>query len=198
VFKGGREVNTRINGIEQIETAIRVLASYGYDMSPVRAQHNTWIDSLDRREPTELDSTWASQTSPSIISEHTNEGVFEVLSAARCFADRQFTLSPGQRETLREQHGLTPTRDVLISNVVTFPGTKVISQFTLRSTEHISEERRRHVLVSAVIYPAATFFETSARRDKEREEEAVETDKKAVKKGAQPKTPKLLAMQYFE
>lgn len=190
--------NTRINGIEQVEQALRTLAAYEYDVSGVWEEHNQWLLSLDNYTITELDHTWATQAAePSTVQDHHEDGEYEVLTAARCFSDRQFTLSPGQRDTLREQHGLTPTKDILISNVVTFKGTNVIRNFTIKSTEHIDPRRRRHVLVEAVV-SAAKFFETAAARDKEREEQAVTDDIKAVKKGGTPKTTRGRAMQYFE
>ena len=190
-------MNNRINGIEQVEQALRVLEGYGYDTKPVWAEHNAWLATMDSGEPTAQDYKWAVQHEPSTVADHHVDGVYEVLTAARCFAGRQYTLSPGQRDVLREQYGLTPTQDVVITNVVVFKGTSLIRHFTLESTEHIDPRRRRHVLVAAVV-SAARFFERSAERDKEREEEAEVEDTKRVKKGGKPKTAKGLALQYFE
>lgn len=213
--------NSRINGIEQIEQALRTLEAYGYDTVPVWAEHNEWLHRLDDHPITDHDSTWATRNEkPGSIDDHfvqilkkpvygddrslgpvswveTREYAPELLTSANAFEDRQFELTPGQRDTLREQHGLTPAKTIILSNVVTFPGTNVLRHFTIKSGEHIDPRRRKHVLVEAVV-SAAKFFETSAARDKEREEAAVTSDIKAVKKGAAPKTARGAAMKYFE
>jgi hypothetical protein len=191
--------NSRINGIEQIEAALRTLEAYGYTTLPLWTEHNEWLAESERSEPTEEDAKWAAQhSSPSLLAEHTQDGVFEVLSAARCFSGRQYTLSSGQRDVLRARHGMTPTKDILIRDVALFKGTNLISQFTLCSTEHIDVRRRRHVLTEVVISPASAFFAKAAQLDKEREAEAVEADVKRVKEGKAPISIRAKAMQYFE
>lgn len=220
--------NSRINGIEQIEAALRTLEAYGYCTLPLWTEHNDWLASSERSEPTEADYTWAKQgEAPSNIEDHLIQILkfplyakdaqrgeppigwreekkygFEVLSAANCFSNRQYTLSSGQRDILRSRHGMTPTKDVLIQDVALFKGTNLISQFTLCSTEHIDVRRRRHVLTEVVICPASAFFSQAAARDKEREAEQAEreeaTDAKRVKAGKEPISTRAKAMQYFE
>lgn len=216
--------NQRINGIEHVETALRTLESYGYNTSSVWAEHNEWLKTLDTRNPTELDAVWATRNDkPSSIEEHFIQNLRfpiyaddhqpgdapigwrdekqygpELLTAANCFVDRQFTLTPGMRDTLRERHGLTPAKTVIINHVVTFPGTNIIWQFGIKSAEHIDPRRRKHVLVEAVITPASEFFQVSAARDKEREAEKAQEDAKRVKKGLAPISVKAKALQYFE
>ena len=191
--------NTRINGIEQVEQALRTLEAYGYNTEPVWAEHNEWLRTLDTRPVTAFDVTWATRNiAPSSVEEHFLGHEPELLRAAVAFEDRHFVLTPGQRDTLRERHGLTPARHVILVNVQTFPQTNVIASFTIKSAEHIDVRRRRHVLVEAVVINAAEFFEQGAARDKEREAELAEADTKRVKKGGEPKTAKGRALVYME
>lgn len=192
----------RINGIEQIETALKCLESYGYDQTVTWAKHNAWLKSLDTCEPTELDAVWATRNQePSSTDQHFKDGRPAVLTASDCFVDRQYTLSPGQRETLRERHGLTPAQVIIITHAPTFKGTNILSQIAIKSAEHIDPRNRRHVLVEAVLTPASEFFRVSAERDKEREamrEKSAEAeDKKRVKKGLEPVSTKAKALQYY-
>ena len=216
--------NTRINGIEQIETALRTLESYGYDTASVWAEHNEWLKQRDNRTITDHDIQWATRNEkPPSIEEHfiqmlkfpvyaedrkpgdapitwREERQYgpELLCAANCFIDRQFTLTPGMRDTLRERHGLTPAKTIIVTHAAMFPGTNVIWQFAIKSAEHIDPRRRKHVLVEAVITPAAEFFEVSAARDKEREAKKAQEDEKRVKKGLAPISVRAKALQYFE
>lgn len=216
--------NSRINAIEQIEANLRNLEAYGYNTSHVWAEHNAWLLTLDTRQPTPFDATWATRNEqPSSIEDHfiqllkfpvyanaAQEGDApvgweekrqyepELLRAANAFADRHFTLTPGQRDVLRERHGLTPARHIIIVNVQTFPGTNLIASFTIKSAEHIDPRRRRHVLVEAVIINAAQFFQLGKARDDEREVAKAETDTKRVKKGEEPRSAKQKALRYFE
>ncbi len=220
-------MNSRLNAIPTIETAMRLLESYGYDTTTLWTEHHSWLAQFDERKPTDHDHKWATRAdAPSPIEQHfirelkfpiyadgaipgsppigwrtEKEYGPERLSASNAFPDRQFTLSPGQRDVLRTAHGLTPTQVVVLRNVVTFPGTNVLYQITIVSAEHIDPRRRNHVLVSAVIN-AAEFFEKASERDKEREAARAEADEKAdkkrVAKGESPRSVKRLALTYFE
>jgi len=215
--------NTRINGIEQVETALHTLQAYGYDTSSLWSEHNAWLLTLDTRSPTEQDVTWAARNpKPSSIEEHfvqilkfpiyavdaqpgdppigwneQRQYAPEVLTAANCFVDRQYQLSPGQRDTLRERHGLTPTKTVVVTHAATFPNTDILWQITIRSAEHVDPRRRKHVLIEAVITPASEFFKVAADRDKEREAERASEDAKRVKKGLAPISVKTKALMYY-
>lgn len=218
--------NSRINAIEQIEANLRNLEAYGYNTSHIWAEHNAWLLTLDTQQVTEFDKLWATRNvEPTNITEHLAEehtrlvpivhktkrnkivivGMkeekyddIETLRAATAFPDRQYTLSSGQRTTLKERHGLTPAKVVVLTNVTTYPGTNIIWSLTIKSAEHIDPRRRRHVLVEAVIQPASQFFAAAAEREKEAEIERDEADAKRVKKGEEPRSAKQKALTYFE
>lgn len=191
-------MNTRINALDQIEGAMRTLESYGYDVSAIWKEHHAYLAEFDTRTPSDHDAKWATRNeAPGALEDHISDGKFEVLTAAEAFQDRQFVLSAGQRDTLRERHGLTPAQTIVLSNAVTFPKTRVLASITIKSAEHIDPRRRRHVLVEAVITNPAEFFEVSAARDKEREAERAKEDVKRVKNGEQPKTAHQRALVYM-
>jgi hypothetical protein len=165
---------TRINAIAQVETALKTLAAYGYNVTSVWAEHNAWLASLDVRAVTDHDRTWATQLpEPANVADHMAGGTFEVLTAARAHVGRQYTLSPGQREVLRDAYGLTPTETITLIDVELFPSEDVIWSLTLKSNEHI-DPKRKHVLREVVLQPAAAFFESAALKDKAREEDRAE------------------------
>lgn len=219
---------TRINAIEAIETALRVLVAHGYEAGAAGwREHEAWLATLERRTPTEFDFKWATRApSPTAIAEHLQEKhVYmipvkkedgrtfwiknelwenETLKASNCFAGRNFTLSPGQRQVLRERHGLTPSHVVEVTNVTTFPAPNahVMVSFTLKSAVHVDPRRRAHVLNEVVISNAAQFFAKAEESDKAREAEAAyraeKRDAEVAKKGGQPKSSKARAMMYYE
>lgn len=181
---------TRINAVESIERALHVLTSHGYATAALWAEHNHWLETVDLGPITEDDRHWATQLpEPSSIEQHVANGTFEVLSAARCHVGRHYTLSPGQREVIREIAEMTPTKEVIVTNVTLFPDEDVIRSFTIRSTEHI-DPRRRHVAREVVITPAWKFFASAATKDKEREERNAAAEAARLGEPKAPKVPK--------
>lgn len=205
---------------------MRTLEAYGYNTAPLWKEHNDWLATIDERQPTDEDRTWATRkTQPSSLEQHfiqelkfpiyANDDNMpnhlrvpvgwrtekqykpELLSSGNCFKDRHFCLTPGQREVLRNRHGLTPAQTIIITDVALFPNTNIIWSFTLKSAEHVDIRRRKHVLLEVVIAPAAQFFKDGAALDKEREAEAVEKDLKRVSKGGEAKTVRVKALQYY-
>lgn len=190
---------TRINGIEQVETCLKALTSYGYDTTALWKEHNEWLASLDDRKCTDEDRKWATQLPvPSSMEDHFAGGEAEVLTAARCHVGRQYSLSPGQRDVLRERYGLTPTMTVVAENVQMYKDTDVIFALTIRSTEHIDPKRRR-VLNSVVLSPASAFFRDAAAKDAARAEaDSVDEDREPSKRVSSPRivNTKSLAAAY--
>ena len=178
---------------ENIETALHLLTAKGFDTKALWLAHNARLHDDGKREPTEHDEKWATRAAePTPIAEHLMEEhvsmfritlddgrqVFikqttidpEILTAANCFPDRQYTLSPGQREVLRERYGLQLSKVMIVTNVEMFPGTNIIASFRLEAGRHIDPRNKGAVLVKAVVRPAADFFEAGAKREKEAEE----------------------------
>jgi hypothetical protein len=186
---------------------LKTLSAYGYDVSAVWAEHNAWLLSLDTRAVTDEDRLWATQLpEPSGMADHfvpvrDATGTIvgsepELLTAARAHVGRQYTLSPGQREVLRDRYGLTPTMVVVAENVELFPTEDVIWSLTLRSVEHVDPVRRRHVLNSVVLSPASAFFRDSAAKDKAREDDKAEKAE-ASGKAKKPTKVRDIAAEYI-
>lgn len=185
---------TRINAVPQIERALHLLTTMGYDTGELWREHNMWLALYDERKPTARDVAWAKRNAAP--AELTAE--LPTLSAAQCFGDRQFLLTPGQRDILRDKFGLTPTKVVVVQNVALFKDSVLVSGFTLKSAEHVDPRLRTKVLNSVYIHNAAEFFELGHLKDKEREAAREEADAEKVKAGGRPRTAKNLALQYIE
>lgn len=187
--------STRINMVEQVETWLKGLTSQGYDTTALWREHNNWLAEIETRAITDEDRTWATQLpEPAVISDHFVNGQPEVLTAARTHFGRQYSLSPGQREVLRDRYGLTPTLVVTAENVELFPEDDVIYSLTLRSVEHVDPRRRTRVLNSVVLAPASAFFRDAAAIDKKREEEQEARD--AEREPREVKKKVSIALQY--
>ena len=175
------------------ESALRLLTAEGFDTRQLWHAHNERCQNEDKRAPTEHDEKWATRAeAPTPVAEHLMEEhvvmfritlddgrkIFikqttidpEILTASNCFPDRQYTLSPGQRDVLRERYGLQLSKIMIVTNVEMFPGTNVIASFQLEAGRHIDPRNKGAVLVKAVVRPAADFFEAGAKREKEAEE----------------------------
>lgn len=190
----------RLNSIEQIETALKCLTSHGYATEALWAEHKAWVDSLDARQPTDDDRKWASRSAKPVgMKDHFANGLPEVLTAAQAWEGRQYLLSPGQRDVLRERYGLTPSKVVEVVEVGMFAGTSIIHSITLKSALHVEEHKRKHVLSAVVISPAADFFSTAAAKDAARQDDSpLDEGDKPVKTKAEPKVKvQSMAMVYL-
>lgn len=195
--------SSRINLVEEIESALKLLTSQGYTTSDIWKEHNEWIQASDARQPTQFDKDWASHADvEQPISEHLEFAGCPLLSPTYVQAGRQYTLTPGMRDVLRERYGLTPTATVVLTNVGFFSNElKVIWSITLSSAEHIPQTRTR-VLKAVVLQPASQFFHDAAIHDKAREAEAKEKsetkDKERQALGLPSKSPITLSLQYLK
>tara|TARA_R110000868_G_scaffold160977_5_gene390830 strand:- start:1906 stop:2727 length:822 start_codon:yes stop_codon:yes gene_type:complete len=153
------QYSTWLKQEQQYKSAVTILHKLGYELSSVFVQHKAFETAHESAQPSELDHKYATRlaTLPP-LGEH-----FEamVLAASRCFKGRQYLLTPGQRALLRQRYGLTPTREVVVSEVELFEGTSVIRSFAIKSTLVVAD--RRHLLDAAVICPASDFFAEALR-----------------------------------
>ena len=162
----------RQNNLPAIEQALRLLTSHGYCTADLWDEHHAWLRSEDSEVPTQQDITWSKnrELAPS-TEQHFATGTNEVLTAFAAAEGWSYRLSPGQRRFLRNRYGITPTMTVTVIGLTFFPGTRVISALTIRSDEHVANNRQHRVL-NRVVMNATEFFERSAAFDKEIEEES--------------------------
>lgn len=149
--------------LDQIETYIKYLDSQGLDMKPVWAQLREMTERERTAKPDELDLQYICPCVIPTISEHVWRGQKQVLSPTNIFKGYSYTLSPGQRQWLRDNYGMTPTETVTILDLGVWPGNHPKS-ITLRSDEHV-DPRRRHVLVKATITRPGRFFHEAQQLD---------------------------------
>lgn len=145
--------------IDQIETYIKYLDSQGLDMKPVWAQFREMVERERAAKPDTLDLQYVCPCVPPVISEHIWRGQKQVLSPTNLFKGYSYTLSPGQRQWLRDNYGMTPTETVTILDLGLWPGNHPRT-ITIRSDEHV-DPKRRHVLVKATIGKPGKFFHES-------------------------------------
>ncbi len=187
--------NTRINAVEQIEVALKMLTSYGYNTAPIWHEHAEWLDSVDGTGEINDDvRRYAENAKVTPIADHFVDGEIEVLSAAHVVVGHQYTLSSGQRDILRERYGLTPTSVVVVTDLGFFRGTQYISSITIKSAQHVDPRIRTRVLNEVVLRPAWQFFRDSAAKDKAREDEAAA--KEEIVRVSKPKSATSIALQY--
>jgi len=149
--------------IDQIETYIKYLDSQGLDMKPVWAQFREMVEKERLAQPDVLDLQYICPCVPPVISEHIWRGQKQVLSPTNLFKGYSYTLSPGQRQWLRDNYGMTPTETITILDFGVWPGNHP-KTITLRSDEHV-DPKRRHVLVSATINRPGKFFHEAQQLD---------------------------------
>lgn len=142
--------------IEQIETYIKYLDSQGLDMKPVWAQYRELVERERTAQPDVLDLQYICPCVQPTISEHVWRGQKQVLSPTNIFKGYSYTLSPGQRQWLRDNYGMTPTETVTILDLGIWPGNHPKS-IILRSDEHV-DPKRRHVLIKVSINRPGKFF----------------------------------------
>jgi hypothetical protein len=160
----------RQNNLPAIEQALRLLSSHGYATEQLWDEHHKWLRSEDNSVPTEADATWATNRELAPTTEqHFATGTNEVLTAFAAAEGWSYRLSPGQRRFLRNRYGITPTMTVTVIGLTYFPKTRIISALTIRSDEHVPNNRQHRVL-NRVVMNATEFFERSAAFDKEIEE----------------------------
>lgn len=195
--------NTRINTLEDIEKALRLLTAQGYETSGLWAEHQAYLKSLDSpQEITDDVRKYATRAEgDTSIEDHFADGQPEVLNISHITAGHQYTLSPGQRDVLRERYGLTPTTTIVVEDLGFYMGegqlTNYVSSITIRSVVHTDPRVRTRVLNSVVLHPAWQFFRDASIKDKAREDEKAEQAVLKGEKVPKVKSPTSLALQYI-
>lgn len=148
---------------ETFELYIRHLESAGYPMKPIWAHHRERVEKESLAKPDEHDLLYTCPTVKPTIAEHVWRGQKQVLSASNAFRGYSYTLSPGQRQWLKDHYGLTPTETVTVIELGLWPENHP-RQLILRSDEHI-DPRRRHVLNKVTLSRPGKFFHEAAQID---------------------------------
>lgn len=110
-------------------------------------------------------------------------------------AGRAYTLTKGQRAVLKDQFGLTPTAEVIVDEIATWPAAPTIVAYILiRSSEHVPASRR-HLLNAATITDWVSFCARAKSIDEEAETITPARQRQLdAKKVSQPTQPTMAAL----
>lgn len=176
-------MNNQMTKHEQTEFHLKGLERLGYEVK------NLWQELAVRREreesgegPGDLARRYTVPTECPPTEEHLVGGKPQVLRPAVMWPGHHYTLTPGQRQWLREFAGLTPTETVTVAWVGVWKGTQHPKEFKIVSDLHVDPRNRRHALTELVIRDAGRFFFESAELDREKEESKVKEGKEKVRK----------------
>lgn len=147
-----------------IRNAISVLESAGLDTSEVSAEFHGLLHSAESYVPANYPEAYRVRSVPLSITEHLTED--RDMTCANLHSPssngRIYTLTKGQRAVLRERYGMTPTKEVVVTEIAVWPAAPTCVQHILvRSTEHVPDSRH-HVLNAATITDWVAFC-TAAR-----------------------------------
>lgn len=144
------------------ETLIKLLEGQGYNVNSLREQMAVRAEELSATAD-EYDLMYICPSDRPLISEHVWKGEKQVLSPGNAYQGYSYTLSPGQRQWLKDMFNLTPTATVTLSEVALWEGNHP-RRIILASDEHV-DVRRRHVLSRVVISNPGKFFYDSHKLD---------------------------------
>lgn len=180
-----------------IREALHVLESANLPVSEATVRFRALLEQADTHVPTDYPTAFNIRATARPISEHLTENrdMIPVNLHSPSSNGRIFTLTPAQRSVLAERYGMTPTTEVVVSEIDVWPAAPTcVRSLTLRSTEHVPEHRR-HILSACVITDWVNFcraVETRTANDlviKERERLSARLDRlwdRAAKSGVTP------------
>jgi len=85
-----------------------------------------------RVQPTDDDRRWP-LSPPEVIGEHLSVGDSRPELSCALVVGRAYSLTPGQRDYVRERFNMTPAPLVRVTEVALYPGTQLIRRVTLVS-----------------------------------------------------------------
>lgn len=172
-----------LNREAKYSEALATLVAQDYDISAIVNQHRL-REQAAIGQPTEADLRHQLST-PESWQPHFDQHE-PTLSPSTLRIGGRFTLTAGQRSTLRDRYEMTPTKVVEVVNIELYPQTKCIHNLVLRSDRHVAESRRKHILVQCCISDFGQWLDSSSERDKEIEkvkDESAPHNKAATRDG---------------
>jgi hypothetical protein len=175
--------------VKQIRTALETLARYKLPCQGVADAFERMLEEA-RVKPSEADQRWP-LTPPEYVGEHLALGDDRPTLSCRLVAGRSYSLSPGQRDYVRDRFNMTPAKLVKVIEVAVFPGTQLIRMVRLVSEEHVDPRRRRMMTKFTIDRWGEFCDQAKANDDARRESTAVEDDDDdQPAKPGKPKRPK--------
>jgi hypothetical protein len=166
---------------------IRQLGQLG---CPVRLCEEWLAETVEEMKsmPSEADLRWP-RVSPVVIAEHVTLGDDRPMLNCGLAVGRAYSLTPGQRDVIREWFNVTPAPLIEVVNVTMFDDGVHIRSVRLKSVEHV-DPRRRRMLVQFCINSWGEFMSLAKQYDDDRQAvlDNVIPEDEVVKPGK--KTPK--------
>lgn len=181
--------------MKNIWKAIKELEGEGF---PPELVEQLWMEynerlalSAEESQPGEWDKMYAvPQTQPK-MGDHVALGY--ALLPHMLWQGYHYAPSPGQRKWLRETHGVTLGRTIVVDWVQVWDGTAHPRAFKFTSELHIDPKNRGKLVVSGVVSAPGRFFFESSQMDKEGKGDGVAgLDKGKAKKASGPRKARTL------
>ena len=127
------------------------------------------------RQPTEDDHRWP-WSPPENIDEHLSFGDSRPILSCALVVGRCYSLTPGQRDYVRERFNMTPAPLVRVTEVALYPGTQLIRRVTLVSELHVDPKNRRRMMTRFVLDRWGEFCTQAKANDEARRMDDVVDD----------------------
>jgi len=177
--------------------ALKTLDNSGIRIDESFAEFTRLHEEAARYVPKDYPEAYRIRATARSITEHLTENrdMLPVNLHSPSSNGRIYKLTPAQRSVLAERYGMTPTTEVIVSEIDVWPAAPTcVRSITIKSTEHVPEHRR-HILSACVITDWVNFcraVETRTANDlviKERERLSARLDRlwdRAAKSGVTP------------
>lgn len=173
-----QQVKFTPEAVPEVEAALGVLEKWQVPCGASRAWFETAVEEM-RRQPTEEDMLWPF-TPPEMVGEHLSIGNDRPTLSCALVTGRAYSLTPGQRDYIRDHYNMTPAKLVKVIELAFYPGGKYIRRVTLVSEEHI-DPRRRAMVVKLSIDNWGRFCTEAKKNDEDRQ-----ADVEVVRDGDKP------------
>lgn len=152
---------------QAIMLSLDTLAHYGLPVGNALARYAE-IKEDAQRQPDADDLKWSLEQA-TIVAEHITLGNDRPTLDCHMVVGRAYSLTPGQRDYIRDHHNMTPAPLVEVIECAVYIGSQYIRRVTLRSVEHI-DPRRRKVINKFTIDRWGHFMSEALANDKARAE----------------------------
>ena len=169
--------NTLVNkGFTEMEFAhmhalLGQLEFYG---APTQAA-SEWVEARverARQGPSEADLRWLVEPADTVTDHLAVDAANDARPALSCklVVGRQYSLTPAQRDVVRDWYDMTPAPTVKVASIALHEGTQAVKSVLVVSCEHV-DPRRKAMLTQFSITKWGTFCDKVRQREHERAEE---------------------------
>lgn len=147
------------------QQAARHLSVLGINVSSITTQIEEAREDYNAQPATE--DRLFPWVKPDAITEHLLPGGRRTVLTSAIGVGREYELSPGQRDYMRNHYGMTPAQTVEVTTFELYADGKHIKSVRFRSAEHI-DPQRRHVIRAFAIHNWGRFMTEAKKLDEDR------------------------------